>query len=230
MEALEGILKEIGDLEKDLGAVIVVQEESEHYERGGHYPSHNTDVDPFPDPRVDRLVVSPAVTKPHIKKREAAKKALQEIYESSGWYSARYAAGVALDIGPKKLKKQIGDWVYGLVSSIDSSRLGVPNARLNAVRDAGKLFEISNSSHVKTLLEQTYGRGRYPLIVYGGETSPFLSGLTDRKQAALIRSEAGRALGYSGFRIWKHEHPALTGLAISAVLGLGYVAVQYLSR
>ncbi len=83
-----GIVSRIMELEEDLYAKIVVQEEEGHYEikkdqpmgrpRGAYY-----DQDPLEE---EWVVDKPKITKPNTKKRQAARAELQKILDESRRY------------------------------------------------------------------------------------------------------------------------------------------------
>ncbi|MDP2925892.1 MAG: hypothetical protein Q8N99_05975 [Nanoarchaeota archaeon] len=55
-----------------------------------------------------------------MQKRESVKQQLQQVYDLSGWYSARYAAGRALGIGDEELDSQINSWLEVLAKDISN--------------------------------------------------------------------------------------------------------------
>ncbi|MBU1704009.1 MAG: hypothetical protein KJ922_01460, partial [Nanoarchaeota archaeon] len=77
-----------------------------------------------------------------------------------------------------------------------------------ALKDAKTLFVMSKDLFARALLEEVYQNNEYPGF----------------------RREAGEALGYSGLRIFVHEHPvAATITGIAAIAATTYTAIQYLS-
>jgi hypothetical protein len=76
---------------------------------------------------------------------QQAKAGLQDIFQSSYWYSARYAAGIALDMEPSV------DSIYQALL-IDFST----NKLMDRIQDAGALLEMSGSKKIRRLLESCY--------------------------------------------------------------------------
>lgn len=102
METLEAVLRRIGDLKTGLDAEIVHQEGYEGY--------YTTVGDRYTDWE-EWVEGEPRIAEPDTKTREAAGTELQQIYDSSGWYSARYAAGVALGMD---VDSQFRVWIKDL--------------------------------------------------------------------------------------------------------------------
>lgn len=79
------ILQRIGQLSRDLLAVIVVQEERGHVESWEKRGKGDEGRNPYVS-ESDWIIDEPRITKPDMGKREAARKELQQIYDSSKWY------------------------------------------------------------------------------------------------------------------------------------------------
>jgi hypothetical protein len=118
-KTLEQALKEVEGLADDLSAKIKI---GEHWEedpgewaggsRGGTNPGY--------------YVTEPSSWivedfKPDTEKREAAKNKLQSFFDSSEWYSARYKAGMLLEIDTSS---KIPEWIANLEKGLDSKIRG----------------------------------------------------------------------------------------------------------
>ena len=111
MESLDDVLLRIRILEKDLYAVIVLQETEWHWQAADlphQFPGDNDSITTFP------VTDKPRITEPDIKKREDARAQLQRVYDSSEWYSGRYEAGKGLDIDEKVLEDKSMGWIEEL--------------------------------------------------------------------------------------------------------------------
>ena len=104
MERLEDVLSHVESLKDDLTANI--QDEKGRWEevitggsRGGNCYS-GEDV---------YFINQEAI--PNTEKREAARKELQKLYDSSEWYSARYNAGKSLELD---VDSQLESWIDNL--------------------------------------------------------------------------------------------------------------------
>ncbi len=111
--------------------------------------------------------------------------------------------------------------------------------RLKAIRDACHLFEISSSSDVKDLIRRIYESSDKGILRWGEKQDIFdevneSGNNINTGFISQIRTEAGKALGYSPLKIWVHEHPVVATAssiaAIGAASGWGYMVYQYLSR
>jgi|GEM_PF-3265792 len=185
-------------------------------------------------------------------KRDAARTELRGVFENSRWYSGRYAAGLTLftyDSGDEEALDMMNDfvpvWISQLIPKLESitSRtrqvkgkympidkmfcdLVDQNARLDAVRDAGGLYRQSFNPVARSFLRSVYG-GEYDYLLLKGiedvdiHGDPISTGL-----AARVRVEAGKQLGYSGFRTWFHEDPA-EAIASAGLLAAGVALSIY---
>ena len=102
METLEKTLSHVESLSgsEGLQAVITIKEDGSYwtgdmYNMGGGASEYVND---------------PGIYEPDTKKQESARQQLQQVYDSSEWYSARYIAGRAIQIPKEKIHKNIGDW------------------------------------------------------------------------------------------------------------------------
>ena len=116
MESLEVVLRKVGDLKRDLSAEVIIQEEKGHYEhsegvwvggsRGGSNPGYY-ETEPSESFVVDQYEIKA----PDTQKIESARTQLQQIYDSSDWYSARYVAGKTLNIDIPILAVQVNKYL-----------------------------------------------------------------------------------------------------------------------
>jgi hypothetical protein len=244
MENLEGILKRIEGLKKDLFAEVVIQEAIEgHYEddaeeaglgsgaaSDAHYYSHSKGW-------LHWVEGKPRIAEPNTKKRETARKELQNIYESSEWYSVKYAAGKALDIN---VDERLELWIENLRKQLHAEEVVVEGesnvyhkgsssggdareavwdepdiigpdlkTREKAVEDIAGLLEVSGLKVFRALLKEAYN-------------------IPDNNST--IRIKAGNALGYSNLRIWVHENPIKSIGIITTGSILGYILYHYLAK
>ncbi len=190
MESLETELRRIAELRGDLSASLIIQEERGHDEviPGSDRGSGPCSFDKVWD--YQYVVDQPEITEPDTAKRESARALLQDIYDSSEWYSARYAAGWALG---KDLNDQFELWIETLKERLQAATSDVTR---QASKDLEHMYQnLPNMNH---------------------------------------RRIAGKALGYSGLRIWAHENPAAAQIGIAAAgaaaCGLGYLLMEYLNR
>lgn len=197
IESLEDELKKIDDLQKDLSAEIVVQEEKGYW-GPPHRRFHTGERGCYDADEAVWEVTQPRITKPDVKKIESTKTRLQQIYDASEWYCLRYAAGKALssDIPLDMFVKELGEGLDAKKMGIivfetyrDSRRFPgveyydeerealVPDEpkRKKAIVDAYHLYSITSDPSLKELLKRTYK-------------------LHENNE---IRREAGKALGYS---------------------------------
>src|SRR3989338_7872807 len=105
MESLEVVLRKVESLRSGLIAEICVgghQEEGKWVggSRDGSNPGYWEDEPGWVNDYA-----------PDTQKREATRTELQQIYDSSEWYSARYVAGTALSIPKHQLETQINQWI-----------------------------------------------------------------------------------------------------------------------
>lgn len=117
MEPLEDVLGKVRKLSGDLWAN---SEEEQGYGQS-NYPGtigdaafNKLDYDPDGSSWV---VTKPAV--PDTSKRQAARQKLQQLYDSSEWYSARYLAAKSINLGSECLSK-IPLWVSEYKRALDS--------------------------------------------------------------------------------------------------------------
>jgi len=259
MEPLEVVLRRIEDLKRDLSAEIEIQpgiidpvyeDVPEH--QGGTSSDHDRGGVSYVT-RQERKAI------PDEEKIQAARIQLQQIYDSSEWYSTRYKAGEAIGKGSKELENNISEWVVLLQAQLNSKVTrqitceievgpqGPPSGepytreiivdrdlpdedrRLYALKELEMLFIASGSNKIKSLIQETY----------------------EENEVISIRRLAGKALGYSDLRIWAHEHPAavntarilriwahkhpvhatLTGVAtVGAAYAFGLILYKFLSK
>ncbi len=107
--SLRRTLSLVDKLEKDLSAEIVHQEEITRgvYEEERH-------LDWYRSICIGSEVVKQRIAEPDHKKRENAKKKLQELYDSSKYYSVKCKAGFALNFSKGNLDGKINSWILEL--------------------------------------------------------------------------------------------------------------------
>ncbi|RMF54938.1 hypothetical protein D6745_03695 [Candidatus Woesearchaeota archaeon] len=115
--------------------------------------------------------------KPDVKKRNAARNELIELYNSSEWYSVRYKAAKALEV--KDLEERIPHWVSELADLLDPSKTAEPLMRVRAVQDAGALMRLYSSPELMQLMKNAY----------------------EKDPQKIVRVAAGKELGYNKLRI-----------------------------
>lgn len=230
MGPLEDVLRKVEDLRRDLSAEIVVKEEEGHFEdredRGGPGDEgrnlYSSDLIPV------WIVDHPKIAHPDIKKREAAKLQLQQIYDSSEWYSVKYI-----------ISHSVGNYRHGMFvtelpfpTNLDiwtqdmRQRMNEPQKhqayKLDILKDAGvllielrKLTWLSRCDDEQKLMK-------------------FIKDCYASDPDKEIRTQAARYLNYPTIRIWAHEHPVsatMAGVAAAgAASGLGYILYQYFSK
>lgn len=112
---LENNLKAVEALRRDLSAIISVEKGTEGYWKEDHVGTRGGSCDTIIDVYIEG---TPDVTKPDIETREKAKAELKQMYNSSDWYSARYAAGKALKMPKEELYSDLKTWVEKLSSEM----------------------------------------------------------------------------------------------------------------
>ena len=215
-------------------------------------------------------------------RRESARQQLQQTYDSSEWYSARYVAGRALNLSKEKMNRDMDSWLVELTNQLKSTKEGRrkvivgshfvcmggggvmsscdahagPNdsdrkyeevddykerlfdlvdfeKRQNTIRDARHLFQLTKSPKAKTFLESVYvGKFDSLLDEAPEDVNAYRHGVNLGLKSK-IRTEAGKALGYSSLRVWVHEHPvvaAFSGTTLGIASLFGYMMYQYMAR
>lgn len=94
----------------------------------------------------------PEVTGPDIPKIEAAKAQLRQLYESSEWYSARYACCRALN-NEDKVKRT--EWIATITSLLKSPDVP-PEKKIATVDDAIQLYSMTHDERLRSLLTTIY--------------------------------------------------------------------------
>jgi hypothetical protein len=196
MESPEAELKRIEDLREDLSAIIVIKEEKGHSGMRAKRRDRITyaDVDPWEEPEYEEgwIVDEPAITEPDYPKRQTAEQALQQIYSTSEWYSARYSAGIALEFpdgryyrGKSKVDSEVELWFVELNNKLGSQEL---ETRSKAIKDLIYFNRISHTNDfpcysLRKLLTKAYKTN------------------SDKS----MNKEIGKELDYSNLRIWLHN-------------------------
>jgi len=235
MEPLEDVLRKVEDLKRALSVEIVVQErailqhEEGHWEHVGIQELYSSKgyIDDHDEWTIDKPeITQPRIAHPDTQKREAARQALQQIYESSEWYSVRYVAGRALNL---PADTNVGYWLMQLEEEIKAVKTGTEYSdvleyeqhldwfecigtttiesrctrrdikkSLHAIEDIENLFKISQIGAVRTLLRKAY-RGRInPKKCPVDGAASFCTSPYEEK---LVITRAGKTLGYSSLRI-----------------------------
>jgi hypothetical protein len=202
MQSLEDELNAIKYLKIDLTATITSKEE---------VPSRHPDIYLEEVPTSLRLI-----TYPDTQKRENATKSLENIYNSSDWYSARYSAAKALDKDYCTCEK-MNQWFNNLKDQLkitkkefrykgkelwDSRGLSRVNAKettVNVLKDLGKLAKISKCPALKDFLIKEYTKPWDSESEYEEAGSIYKTWNSEYKE--FIRIEFGKALGHSNFSI-----------------------------
>jgi hypothetical protein len=196
---LEDVFREIHKLGGEAAARVVVQEEVSHIEkvcveegytvkrkfypsaqrcgdgnRDGHMNDEEYDVDSVYEDK--KIIDQSRVMGSDVERQEVARVRLQEIYESSEFYSGRYKAGRVLGVPIIELGKDVEKWVSELEVGLwatrgdegefeNSSEGGggyvkskVPDKkkRMMFVEDVVELYKICGSSRVEELLKDVY--------------------------------------------------------------------------
>jgi len=130
---LYGAMGKIPSLVKDLDAKIIISSEKGHWDVeyemeticGGGMASACTNLSKEYTGKASRVYVVDESERsiPDTKRIEVAKAGLIEIYENSGWYTARYIAGLRLTEKGENLPldDQVEEWVEELSQELDST-------------------------------------------------------------------------------------------------------------
>jgi len=155
----------------------------------------------------DKFIAEPAQI-PDEEKQESAKKQLQEIYDSSEWYSAKYIAGKDLGFKDNEPEGRLKKWVDELKEEL--------KAEIVLQEEEG--FTKSCPSGYSGINEDNY-QGDFYIVTKERIAKPDEEKRKKAKQDLEIlkkelkktynnssfleeRIEAGKALGYSSLRIW----------------------------
>lgn len=219
MEVLEQILRKIDELRRDLSAEILIQEEEGHEEPiSDHNAGWDADSRWIYSDETQWVVDKPEIREPDKQKREAARTKLQQIYDSSEWYSARYKAGKALDTPTEKLNEQPDLWLKELEKELDAEKLvhfdgpssrnyreavGGTSADWRGV-DLGEAYDAEIPDHVKRLkaIKDTAELLRFSNY---NSIKKLLQRAYDSNIVPDVRKQAGKYLGKGRFRIWFHD-------------------------
>ena len=246
MEKLEKVLAQVENLRRDLSAE---KEIGGHYvetegvwvggSRGGSNPGY-WETEPYSGYVCDY--------EPDIQKRESAKQQLQQFYDNSEWYSARYIAGRALSVKDNEPEGRLKKWVDELKEQL-KSEIVLQEEKIHHQEEK----YCGGSGHGDSCIreDEHYIPGGWiidePAIIKPDEEKrkkakqdldrlkTELKGTYNNKSIfSGERAEAGKALGYSSLRILTHENPitaAISGIAtVGTASGLGYLIYQYLNK
>ena len=164
--------------------------------------------------------------KPENQKKELMRIELQQIFRSSEWYSARYAAGKALGMNHEELDRQVITWASELEVELAAKKEEIKHItykELEHVYFPVKRYydeyddeyievwkEKEEISHVvdkdkrlRTIRDigELYKLSKSPLA------RSQLRRVYNEEDIPQLRREAGRELGYNEFRIWIQVHP-----------------------
>jgi len=195
METLEKTLGHVESLRRDLSANI--QEETGYWDevitggsRGGNW---YTGEDVY-------FVEQKAI--PNTEKREVARKELQQLYDSSEWYSARYAAGYALNQYDEKLNDKICLWLDELKRKLELPKYEVKGVRrettmINECNEDGDEIPYWYTRDEKVKIPEN-------IRIIKNAKEDLRHFYKNNKQKN-VRNLAGKALGYSSLRIFANE-------------------------
>jgi len=143
-------LQEVERLKKDLSAEIVVDEGHEGYWdviEHGKYSSGGT----YREEKGAWIEGRPRTTEPDTDKRTSATQRLNQIHDSSPWYSARYQAAKteAIELSAEMLALQADDWVLELSSRTEEDC----NARL----DLAGLYHVVEKRETRCRISEALG-------------------------------------------------------------------------
>ena len=181
---------------------------------------------------------------PNPNTKEAARADLQQIYDSSEWYSARCAAAEALDkIVPKETFKE---WLSELEKKFDSTsergesetmEVGMENVNYNQGVYTPVYGAVSHTYDVPdevTRHQAVMDSGELYRLTKSAEVRELLKHNFNFNDSESIRKEAGRALGHSNLRILVNEHPLTTALvgfaALTFTSSLIYTLLEYFGK
>lgn len=163
--------------------------------------------------------------RPYKEKREAAAQELKRTYETSPFYSQRYAAGILLRIDEDKLNEQMNSW-------LDSGRLSEYDAKI--------VFDIATTRPLREKAARIAGVCRMEMLC--NEMSYALTLTTDELKEiyrnAPNQREKDRAayrLGYSEYDLFILGHPVITKVAeaaagAAAFAGLLYLVIHHINK
>ena len=197
MDDLETTLKKVEDLRRDLSAEIVVEEAVTHLgylhevpkglrgDEGRHLSLEEIQYYQEQGEIVDRS----AVMGPDMQKREAAKIQLQQVYNSSEWYSARFEARGALNINNKPLEDELKEWIQQLSDDLCAGE----------EREKWGQLPVSYTQYGPPLTEF------FPDIETQNRAHKDLEHMYHHLQNKSMRILTGKTLGYSSIKIWFDE-------------------------
>ncbi len=243
MENLEDVLRQIEDLRRELGADVVVQKEVGHFKYTGpkgdearHLASLNGRCEEYEEWIVDVHEKKA----PDTQRREFAKKQLQQVYDTSEWYSARYVAGGSLGIDANS---QLESWIEILKNDLNSEKVVEGHYENQEVcvggwhSSGGTLrYDVRNvwvdpttEPDEERRLKAVQDLGELLRLATSTKIKDILT-QTYERNLINVRKEAGKTLGYSDLKIWAHESPEGAFFAGLALLGgaavLGYFIYQ----
>jgi len=200
MKTLEATLSEIQELRIGLSAETVVQEGRRHYEGGkligfeggSRYGTwQGREICSEGGFVTDQL----RIAHPDKEKQADSRKRLQEVYQASEWYSARYEAGCALRVSDKELDKNIDLWIGELRKRVNATKI----EEVMVTKSVDYSFDASGTHYVDDTSPEPM---RVPDLETRRTTREDLRYLYKNLPSKTQRSQAGRALNYFRLRIW----------------------------
>ena len=228
METLEEALQNVRGLSEGLAAVHVVQSEKWDWEEE-EVPERQGGIGADYDRGgLSQVKVRDRIEEPDEGKRAEAHDALQALYDSSPWYSVRYAAGVALG-ADVSLTERLPSWIEQLCSQLGAMKTE-RQSRAEPIYEREELPPRRHSDDNRWGPEYEERFVGYETVwhsvsvpdlgvrekaicdaaaLFGQTGSDDLQKVlvyqyTDGVSSSL-RVPAGKALGHCGARIWAHE-------------------------
>jgi len=206
MQNVETVLEKVENLRKDLSATIDLDSGHMGYDRVFHSGERGV-------PGTDETKVWISDTAPDMSKVGPAERDLKEIYQNSPWYSARFAADMALHkpASGRRNFPEMDSWFKELEEelSTETSSRAIDDLRGFSIPH---FLPAESRWGSKVVLSRTY----------------------KCNDDVEVRRAAGKSLGYSNPRIWAHEHPVTAVVAGIAAIGtvspLVYVLVESLGK
>jgi len=155
MSTVDETHKAIKELIPDLEAKILVKPERGHYENNPLIFYGQVLMD-----HVKYLIDQKAEFKPDTKKIDEAIDMLYRIYRGTRWFSAKYRIADMIGDDNELLEKELLKWSNMLVDLVKKDRIPGAEERIEVVKDAGILYQLSKPSIVteelKDALQDVY--------------------------------------------------------------------------
>lgn len=212
MKSLESELEMIGNLRGDLFANL--QNEEGYWEESDAFRVDDPKYDPN---RPSTYFVRTKEAVPDEEKRNSAQTQLLQIYDSSEWYSARYSAGRNLGID---VTEKIPEWINELRENLNADIIvQEKKSHIEVIHHDGLVVGGERADSYRwdedeIIIDQP--EIKKPDIEKRKKADADLTALISRLNYSEkielykshnydIRTKAGKALGYSNFRIWLHN-------------------------